>query len=202
VLSALRGREDRIVTLRARFTSTARADAQSHTTTGVLLVHKPDRFRLRLLLPIGLTVLDYLQVGGQTYVEHPLAHHAPVDDAAFSQADLAAAFLRGPDAFPGVCQPSRASDAVVVICRNAAGARLRELHVNAADATILHESSYDGDRVRVRIRYDDYRPVADLTLPFRIVMQYPGRAMTVEIAIQRYEVNPVLAAALFRPTES
>lgn len=207
VLASLRAHEEHIITLRARFSSTARNQEGSHTTTGVLLVHKPDRFRMRLMLPIGLTVFDYLRTGDRTQMVLPLEGRVITDPKGdqpglFSQADLVAAFLRGPDAFPGTCDPSAAADGTVeVICRDGAGTVRRRLTVHNPAATIRDETSYESDRPRLITRYDDYRVTDGLPLPYQIIMQYPGHDVAVEITIQRYEVNPTLADELFQPAE-
>jgi hypothetical protein len=203
--ATMRAREDRIASLRARFTAESRRGDQRHTTTGVLLVKKPDRFRLRMLLPIGLTVFDYVRAGAHSQVSLPLQDRVIVDpppDGAlpFSQADFAEAFLRGQAAFPGTCA---ASDSVspdhgaFILCREA-GQIVREIRLDSTAVTIREEISYEAGQPRMVIGYDDYREIDGAELPFHITMQYPGRDLAVDIAVQRYEVNPTLRDDLFQ----
>ena len=206
VFGAVRAREEQIATLRARFTADSRSGEERHSTSGVLLVKKPDRFRLRMMLPFGVTVFDYLRTGEHVQVSLPLQDRVlydppPDDSSAFSQADLGTAFLRGPDAFPGDCTPESAgTSSVAIVCRARSGTVLRRIVTDAPSATIRDETTYEADAPHLVIGYDDYRPVQATSLPFHITMQYPGRAMRVEIVIQRYEVNPGLSDDLFQAT--
>lgn len=205
MFAELRAGEAAITTLRARFTAESRRGTERHSTSGVLLVKKPDRFRLRMMLPFGVTVFDYLRTRDHVHVSLPLQGRViddpPADDAtAFSQADLGAAFLRGADAFPGTCLAETAGPFnVAIVCRANPDTVLRRTVVDATTAWIHDETTYEAGAPRLVIHYDDYRPIGDSVLPFHIAMQYPGREQSVEISIQRYEVNPALSDALFEP---
>jgi outer membrane biogenesis lipoprotein LolB len=200
-LAAVQANEERIHSLRARFSSVAHVGDTDRSADGVLLVVKPDRFRLRLMLPIGFTVFDYLCVGDQTWVSLPLAgekERAGVDQfAPFSREDLGQAFLRGPYAFPGVCDAAPApNDQVWVTCRD--GDVLRRTILIGSDG-IVEEAAYSDGVQRLLIRYADYRSLDGASLPYRITLEYPQRRQSVDIAIDRYEVNPALSDDLFRP---
>ena len=200
-LATVRAREDRVQSLRARFSSVTRLPGAERSADGVLLVAKPDRFRLRLLLPFGLTVFDYLNVGEQTWTALPLADPQQRDGAGefapFSRDDLGQAFLRGPFAFPGHCVAAAAAgETVQVTCRD--GDALRRTLLIGRDG-IIEETSYAAGAPRLLIRYTDYRAVGAVTLPFRITLEYPQRQQSVDITIDRYEVNPPLSDALFLP---
>src|SRR5574340_57689 len=67
-LAVVEQREAAIHTLRARFTAHSRRGDDTHAADGVLLVKKPDRFRLRLMLPLGLTIFDYVSWGHRVQV--------------------------------------------------------------------------------------------------------------------------------------
>ena len=200
-LAAVRAREDQVQTLRARFSSVTRVGEEERHTDGVLLVAKPDRFRMRLMLPFGFTVFDYLNVGEQTWMTLPLADAQQRERAGafapFSRQDLAEAFLRGPYAFPGECTPAPAAGDTVWVSCHVAGA-LRRTYLIGADG-IAEETSYDGDAPRMHIAYTDYRAAGGTTLPFRITLDYPQRQQSVDITIDRYEVNPSLSDDLFAP---
>jgi outer membrane biogenesis lipoprotein LolB len=201
-LAAVQANEERIHSLRARFSSVAHISDTDRSADGVLLVVKPDRFRLRLMLPFGMTVFDYLCIGDQTWVVLPLAgeqEQARVEQfAPFSREDLGQAFLRGSYAFPGTCDAAPApSDQVWVTCRE--GEALRRTVLIGTDG-IVEEATYSDGVQRLLIRYADYRSVDGTALPFRITLEYPQRRQSVDIAIDRYEVNPALSEELFRPT--
>jgi outer membrane lipoprotein-sorting protein len=195
-LAAVRAEEDRVHSLRARFSSVTRMPGAERSADGVLLVAKPDRFRLRLMLPFGLTVFDYLNVGDQSWMTLPLADsqqraHAQ-EFAPFSRDDLGQAFLRGAYAFPGDCTAADADAAQVAVRCRVDGALRRSLLIG--DEGIVEETSYAGDTPRMVIRYADYRG----GLPYHITLEYPQH-QSVDITIQQYEVNPTLSDDLFRP---
>lgn len=202
-LAVVRAREEQVHTLRARFVSVARLPDGERSADGVLLIAKPDRFRLRLMLPFGFTVFDYLNVGERTWTALPLADASQRDRAGefapFSRDDLGQAFLRGPYAFPGQCDAAPApGDRVWVSCRE--GDELhRTLLIDRVG--IVEETSYEAGAPRLVIRYADYRAVGATALPFRITLDYRQRRQSVDITIQSYELNPTLADALFQPLE-
>jgi outer membrane biogenesis lipoprotein LolB len=200
-LAAVRAREDQVRSLRARFSSVARTSGGERTADGVLLIAKPDRFRLRLMLPFGFTVFDYLNVGEQTWTALPLADAQARDQVGefspFSRDDLGQAFLRGAHAFPGRCEAAAGSgESVGVSCREG-GALRRTLLIGPHGIT--QETSYEDGVPRLVIHYDDYRTVDGTALPFRIRLEYPQRQQSVDISIDRYEVNPALSDTLFQP---
>ena len=200
-LAAVRAREDQVRSLRARFSSVARTAGVERAADGVLLIAKPDRFRLRLMLPFGITVFDYLNVGEQTWTSLPLADAQARDRmgefSPFSRDDLGQAFLRGARAFPGECHAAPASgQEVSVSCRE--GEALRRTLLIGADG-IIEETGYDDGAPRLVIHYGDYRAVDGAVLPFRISLDYPQKQQSVAIAIAQYEVNPTLSDALFQP---
>ncbi len=204
LLGEVQAREGRIRTLRARFTAVTQTGNAQHRVDGVLLVKKPDRFRMRLMLPFGPTVFDYVSWGERTQVTLPLQRMSgaapPPAFAPFSQEDLGEAFLRGTYAFPGTCAPTREADAVAVVCRDQSGGLLRRLDLDPSNATIRDESSFEAGAPRMVLVYGDYRPAADAYLPFHIVMSYPQRDLSVVISISGYDVNTSLADALFEPS--
>jgi outer membrane biogenesis lipoprotein LolB len=207
VFETVREREARIGSMRARFVADSQRDGEHHTAHGVLLVKKPDKFRLRMMLPFGLTVFDYVSWGAHAQLSLPLEDRTmegpPQGElAAFTREDFGAAFLRGSDAFPGACTATLSPEhAVVAFCHDPSGVLLRRIIIAPEHATIAQETSYQAGREHMVITYSDYRIVDDTDLPHRIVLQYPGQQLTVDISVQRYEVNPVLADDLFRPVK-
>src|SRR5262245_7159163 len=203
-LAAVRANEERVRSLRARFSSVAHFADTERSADGVLLVVKPDRFRLRLMLSFGITVFDYLNVGEQSWTTLPLAGEEARERAdqfaPFSRDDLGQVFMRGAYAFPGECDAVPApKDQVWVSCRD--GTVLRRTLLIGIDG-IVEEVSYDAGVQRLVIRYSDYRLVDGTVLPFRITLEYPQRRQSVDITIERYEVNPPLSDELFRPLQA
>jgi outer membrane lipoprotein-sorting protein len=207
LLARLRREEDRVRSLRARFESSVRGAGRERKASGVLVVRKPDRFRLRLFLPFGWTVLDYLDRGGEAWVADPFRDAATDPAARFdllSRRDLGAAFLRGADAFPGTCaavhgRPGR----VEVTCRSRSGGRvLRTLELDSRSGSLRREVTYDEQGPELAIEYDDVRPADGVELPYDIRIHDPRRHVSLEIRVSRYDVNPDLPERLFEPAPS
>lgn len=202
VLRVVRERENETRSLRGSFKATASHGSGESDVQGVLLVRKPDRFRMRLMLPFGFTVLDYVSHGDRAWTFLPLAKGESSEEAhLFSPADVRETFLRGPAAFPGTCTATDESAAAVeVVCRSCDECPvLRSLRLDRHSATIVEETSYDDGAARLTIRYGDYREVDGLPLPFQVLMAYPARRLQVAIRIRSYEVNPQLKDELFKP---
>jgi hypothetical protein len=204
VFALVRAREEAIVSLRTSFSARTRERDRTRSVDGVLLVQKPDRFRLRMMLPLGVTVFDYLTVGERTQIAFPLegriVNGVPQGDwATFSRDDLSQAFLRGARAFPGTCTPvAQDAELVVVTCHERDRLQRRFL-IERRTATVREEISYDGDRPRLVMRFGEYRMIGSTPMPSRVELQYPERAMVVEITVRTTEVNPTLEASLFQP---
>jgi hypothetical protein len=204
VLEAVRRRENAIRSLRATFKATASHESGQSDVQGVLLVRKPDRFRMRLMLPFGITVMDYVCHADRAWTLLPLAQDEDAEEARlFSPADVRETFQRGAAAFPGTCSATNESAPVVeVACRSCdACPLLRSLRLDGRSGTISAETSYADGQPRLVTRYEDYREIDGLPLPFHIVMAYPARRLRVEIHVRSYEVNPELKDALFRPPQ-
>ena len=204
-LACAQQREEAITTLRSVFTATSEHNGDRYTTRGVLLVSKPDRFRLRLMLPVGFTVFDCIGSDGHLHLSLPL--HGRHDDAGggtsaplpFQYADLAEAFLRGAHAFPGACVAARDSDEVVVQCGDAGVRRWRRLVLDPASTFIRDEISYGDAALLLTLRYEDYQPTDGIWLPRRIILASPRSSVSLDIVVERYEINPDLPADLFQP---
>jgi hypothetical protein len=202
VLARVRVREDSVQTLRARFTSVAQHGDEERSAEGVLLVKKPDRFRLRLLSPFGFTVFDYTSVQGELHVELPLQGQRFTNanlptEGPLATMDLRPAFLRAEAAFPGTCAPQDTESDVLVRCRDATGTLLRTLRIDRASGTVSQEVDFKGGEPQTVTQFGDYRAVGALDLPYLIQMNYPERAVRMTITVRSYEVNPALADDLF-----
>lgn len=196
----LREQEAQIHALRARFVASTVYQGVERTAQGALLVRKPDRFRLRLVLPFGLTLFDYLSVGENVWTVAPFAGETSADLAPFSRQDLGAAFLRGADAFPGQCKAETDARGVAVTCRECdACPVLHTFLLENGTAAVLEEVGYGDGTPRMSLTYDVQREVDGHLLPFHIHLRDLVRGAEVDIRIQAYEVNPELRDALFAP---
>jgi len=203
VYAAARRREDFIHTLRARFAATVTRLHDVRRAEGVLVVKKPDRFRLRLLSAFGFTVFDYVSWGAHARLELPLEGRRIEDDqiashSAFAPSDMRALFLREARPAHLTCVPATESGTdTVVTCRDGEGQTRRRVRIDSATATVREETQLAGDHVDVTMRFGDYRAVDATLLPYHIELLYPERAVRLAITVRSYEVNPELADDLF-----
>lgn len=201
--AAVQRRDASVHALRARFTVAMRAGKTDRRSEGVLLVKKPDRFRLRLLSLLGFTVLDYTSTGQHARMELPLEGERFVDDeierhAPFSPADMRQVFLHDEDPTAARCVSAVAQgDDVVVLCHGHDDVIERRLVVDRPTATVRQETVFSNGAPRLVLWFDDYRRVDDILLPFAIDLEYPGKDVLLRIDVRGYEVNPVLSDSLF-----
>ena len=203
ILAGVRERENDVHSLRATFESiTTENDEIQRESDGILLVRKPDMFRLRLTTPFGLTAFDYLSRPDGVHVVSPYAasdaaHASPLP---FSEDELRAIFLRGDQAFPEQCAGTIARpDELTVDCRARSGALLRTIIIDVPTGQIREERSYRDGELSLLLQNDDYRAAGPAYLPYRIVLTYVPTNTRVDILIRSYEVNPQLDERLFAP---
>ena len=204
VYAGLRRRETEIQNLRARFSAvfqTSGSEATVRRASGVLLVKKPDRFRLRLLSPFGFTVFDYVSSGEHVRIELPLQGKILFDGEAdrggpFSPRLLRQQFLRE-SPFVGHCSDETDAELVYLSCREADGPMLRRINLERSSGRVRREVMFDAARNQLEfvVDYSDYRPVSGIDLPFAISLATESQKLTVTVAA--YEVNPPLADDLF-----
>lgn len=191
-------REASVQTLRVLFSSDIEHAGERGRSDGVLLVKKPDQFRLRLLLPLGLTALDYLVRGDRVSVSSPLGHceNGGWDaETLLSPTDLFTAF--GVSTSPDACTARWEGSDVLAICKELHGRIQRRLRIDPRNATVHEDTSYDGELIRVVLHYGDYRLVDGVILPHRITLVRPDHRLRIEIRARRYEVNGDLPDELF-----
>lgn len=187
-LAVARERVAAVRTLRAQFDAVARFPGGERRSTGVLLVRVPDDWRLRLVAPFGLTVLDALHAGGRTAVTAPLGGAAG-DAAAFTRLGPGDTLVFGAAAAWSPCRPPAADAPDAYWC---GAPPTRWVEVDPTTATIRAEGVVDAGQPLVTRTYADYRDVDGIPLPYRIRVDYPAERVTVEIAVERYELNPAL----------
>ena len=207
VYAALRRREAAMQTLRARFSAvflTQGSETTSRRASGVLLVKKPDRFRLRLLSPFGFTVFDYLSYGEHARIELPLEGKQLVDSEAdqhtpFPPRLLREQFLHEATAFVGHCTEDADPEMVYLACREADGPLVRRISIERSTGRVRREVTLDDVRQRLQfaVDYSEYRPVSGFDLPFAISLGSESQRLNVTVAV--YEVNPMLSDDLFAP---
>jgi outer membrane lipoprotein-sorting protein len=183
LIAAYNAREAQVRTLRSTFSATITRNGSTRTVSGILIIAKPDRFRFRLMLPFGVTVFDEVRVGRESWLLLPLGTAADVDTETLEQG------LLPPPLAADRCTFAAPRDAVVdAVCAD------WRIALRASDATLAAQWLPDGSSAQ----YQDERPVDGVALPFRIALTYAG-GVTVDVRVEHYDVNPVLAPDLFVP---
>lgn len=198
-LAAVAARAAAVHSLRAQFDSVARWPGGERSAGGVLLVRAPDEWRLRLVAPFGLTVLDALHTGGSSFVTSPLAGaDDPSALAAFAHLGPGDSLVFGAARDLATCRAGQRRDGRQQYwCGGEPPSRW--LAIDPATATVAAEAELANGRAVVSRSYGDYRDVGGVPLPFRIRIDYPQQQVTVEIRVSRYELNPPLGDDLFAP---
>jgi hypothetical protein len=206
VITTIVAREAAIRTLRARFSATTTTEDGTRTVQGVLLVAKPDRLRFRLVLPLGLTVFDYLRVGDRAWLTLPLGRSESGSAPGAAMEGLERGFVRltGERKLTG-CRPDRSEDGALWLscCEHGHGDvcdTWRNVRIRLTDGAI-EEERIDAEQEVTVIRYDDYRVVDRAFLPFRIAIVEgdPPSTRKIDVVIERYEINPTLGGDQFSP---
>jgi len=203
VLQVVREREDAVRSLRSVFTAETTFEGRTRKVDGVLVVRKPDRFRLRLLT-LNLTVLDYLRVGKEVKAQVPIEEEENKAQRAkylaLARDDFASAFLRGEYAFPAPCRAKTFdAESVQVTCGSLSDQTTSRVFViDAKTGFIRSEVSYLGAEPRMILQYAEYRPVGDGWLAHHIRMTHPREKRTMVITVSRHELNPALGDELFQ----
>jgi hypothetical protein len=108
-------------------------------------------------------------------------------------------FLRQRDALSGECTESERDHDATVDCRDADGIPTYVGYVHRESALLWYEILFEHGERRMSIQYDDFRPTDGVRLPYSISWLDALSGAAVEIAIDRYEVEPRLPAQLFAP---
>lgn len=203
-ITVVRNGGDRVSSLRATFAASVRRGDSTERVRGVLLMSKPDRFRMRLSSLFGFTVLDYLSNAGDDRLWLASAEKTLVGDeisqsGSFSPDSVRWIFLRQRDALPGECTEGGHDSDAVVDCRDADGVRTYVGYVRRDSGLLGSEVLFEHGERRVSIEYDDFRPTGGVRLPYSISWLDALSGAVVDIAIDRYEVDPQLAVGLFAP---
>ncbi len=175
-----------------------RRNARHAKMRGVLLVLRPDRFRLRLLGPADVTAMDLTYVAGRYRLE--IAGKAPFVGADASRetrlpvAAMAEAFLRS---WEGEAAGLWAGPARRRLAVSAPGGGRLIVILPAARPEPLAESFRRRSVEELRVTYGDYRSVGAARLPNRISMYLPDRNLAAHVLVERYELDPTVPDGAF-----
>jgi hypothetical protein len=213
LLARVRTDRERLGTLVATFSahvSRRRGLLGSTTLTGALAMEPPDRFRVRLVLPGGLTVHDLTVVGDRYRLDLPLeartergilcfdpAPHCPGDPGPGLM--LAWLFTHDPARGAGASTVTGRREQFVVSIPVTADGRLRRAVVIARDDfRLLAEEAYRGEDRWVRVDYGAHRLVAGIPVPHSVELtdERGGTRITLEIA--KYRPHATLPGDAFR----
>ena len=200
LLAELRLREDAAGSWKAVHSLSIedRRSLRSARLRGVLLVRRPDRFRLRLLGPAGMTAMDLLFVAPRYQLAIP---GGPAISGADARRErrlpvdaMARAFLRVYDGEPVALHTSATRRRLDL--RGAGGVR-RTLVVGGDRPEVLVDSARGDGGESLRVTYADWREIEGRRLPFRVRMDLPQREITARVEVERYELDPRVPADAF-----
>jgi len=190
---------------------------------GVRALDGDDRVRLRLLAPMGLTVIDYVQADGRWQLTVPPAgiHRqgtegtSPMSEEEEAQGEMGlrpdqiVSLLRsiGPDApvrwQPGACAVLEELDDATVVRRLGFG-RI-DLAVDGADPlatwVVASEEILDEDVVVAKTAYEDYRSVGEGMWPFHSEVSDPRRGSVVVLDAKAVRTDGVTDAFFAMTTD-
>jgi len=188
-------------TLRVRFAATVSAP-NARRAQGVLVVRRPDRLRLRLWSPFGLTVLDYVRAAETATLLLPLEglvlRDAAIDTASsFSPSAFVPAFLLERRPAASNCRV----DGPWIDCHDGTGGAERALRIDRRDGSLRRETIIRQGRPDLMLHYDDYRETGGVWLPYRIEATAAGSSARatpeLRIEVEAYELNPALDESVF-----
>ncbi|HYD48820.1 MAG TPA: hypothetical protein VEB21_10755 [Terriglobales bacterium] len=184
-------REQERQSLRATFDVEVSYGGGERRAGGALVVRKPDRFRMRLLTPFGVTVFDYLQREGRSWVWQPLGAGGSTSERnslqLFSERGMGAAFLGQYDVDPATCR----IQAQTADCP--AGGE-RTIRIDLAQQVIVEDH-----HPQAHIRYSEHRLHESHNLPAHISICADAGRLAVQVSIKTYEVDVPLPDDLFQP---
>lgn len=204
-LDVVRDGGDTVSSLRATFVARVERGDQSERARGVLLVSKPQRFRLRLSSLFGFTILDYISDAGDDRLWLAAADRILAGDeisraGLFSSDSARWIFLRERGLLSGGCREVAGETETVVECR-AGGTVSYRGYVDNHSRLLTREVVFADGAPELTIHYRDHRATQGVRLPYGIEWIEEAKGTRVEIEIDRYEVNPVLSAAVFAPLQ-
>jgi hypothetical protein len=214
VLERLATDRARVGPLTATFDARLRRPGAWLTTgavTGVLAMQPPDRFRVKLFLPGGLTMQDLTMIGDDYRLILPLEGQVrrgricvgPSEKCDDAGPGLALAWIFTRDLTAGAATSTVAvqGDRYVVVTslrpQNDLQARLA---VSRADFRLLKEEMFEGSDPWLRAEFDDYRPSADggVDVPHRVRVADDRNGLRIDLDIRKYTFKRALPEEMFR----
>jgi hypothetical protein len=201
-LAVVRDGGDPVSSLRATFTARVERGDTTERARGVLLVRRPDRFRMRLSSLLGFTILDYTVEGDRQRLwlagrKEVLSGSEIPAATSLSPAAVRWIFLRNDARLDHGCEERAAGSAILVECRDEGGVPVYRGYVRTSSGLLEREIVYEGQAPRLTVSYDDFRPIGGARLPHSIEWLEASTLTRVVIEVQRYEVNPDLPGPLF-----
>jgi hypothetical protein len=184
------------------------------SVTGVLALQAPDRFRVRLFLPGGLTIQDLTMVGDDYRLALPLEAQERRGRMCFGSAAecedvgpglaLGWIFTRDLGAHAATSTVATYDDRYVISTRVLAS------HDVAARLTVLREGfrlvreeMLQAGTLWMRADFDDYRPLTvetggDIDVPYRIRVADKRNNLSIELQVRKYAVKDGFPEQVFR----
>ena len=185
-----------------RISLTSREGVSSGSLRGVVAVRRPDRYRLQVLGPAALLVLDLLWHAGRFDLSVPPRGVRMRGDARTPREalggvpvdGLARAFLGG---FPRLAARlvERGRWAVLTL-EEPSGAR-RLVYLDRRTAAVMIDARFEGGRETLRLTQRDHRMVDGVPFPYRIRCDLPEEGIEADIEVERVEPARDLPDELF-----
>jgi hypothetical protein len=200
LLAELRRRDDAHPAWKSvhRLTLQDRRNARHAKMRGLLVVARPDRFRLRLLGPADVTAMDLTYVapryrleiaGRDTFVGADARRETRLPVAA-----MAETFLRR---FEGEAVGLWAGSTRRRLAIATPDGGRRIVILPAARPEVMADSFRRRGVEELRVTYRQYRSVGPARLPFEVSMYLPDRSLAAHVAVERYEVGPAIPEGAF-----
>ncbi len=208
--SALRDRWARYEQSTGDFSATVRVryvdprSGQYFTSSGALAVRRPDRARMQLAGPGGITAIDvlvlgsrsYTNVGGRGWIVRD--GHRPTATRGFDGTSVARALVETPAPGEGIML-----DGARPIVRVTRGDGRTEHTLDSSDGAVQEVRWFDsGDRESLRVRFDSFErlPTGERR-PAHVSLWQREPAAIVTITIDAWTASPQLPAATFAPPD-
>jgi hypothetical protein len=214
ILERLATDRARVGPLTATFDARLRRPGAWFTTgavSGVLAMQPPDRFRVKLFLPGGLTVQDLTMVGDDYRLILPLEGQirhgricvGPSGKCEDAGPGLALAWIFTRDLTVGAATSTVAvqGDRYVVVTSLRPQNDLRaRLAVSRAGFRLLKEEMFEGSDPWLRAEFDDYRPIANVgvDVPHRVRVADDRNGLRIDLDIRKYSFKRALPQEMFR----
>jgi hypothetical protein len=181
----------------------------SASVTGVLAMHPPDRFRIKLFLPAGLTAQDLTMVGRRYRLVRPLEDRdeggavcfatTPECNTATPGIALAWLFTHDLQAHADASIVTTHGDHYIVSTELDRAQDLQAvLTLAREDRRLLTEEMFLAGQRWARVDFSEHRPVGGVLAPHRIRIADDRAGVSVVLDVDGYRQRADLPAELFR----